>query len=336
MLMQQCGLDDIWTCAFTPELARLEPEEFIRLVSERQPIAELWVGPDFALGRGRRGTIAVLSEMGGAAGWALHMVPPYRHEGQIVSSSGIRTLLSAGAVRGAGDLLGRPYSLSGELDSQNIVRVDPLHQLPRPGVYAGQARQPGTILDATITVLAHPRRDPAHLPRPHRRPPLRPHRTSTSSAAETERRYPRRHRRRARRPPRLLARPRCRSSAATPQGKPLGTLTAGTVGFAAASAEPMAVPAESRRERCSLLQSAEPRVPGNLRDRRSANAAAGSPDTQRCQNIEPMLLRLVLGFDFLLVLLDDARLEMRRHGVVVRQPHGVRPRPWVIDRKSVA
>jgi riboflavin kinase / FMN adenylyltransferase len=156
LLMQQCGLDDIWTCAFTPELARLEPEEFIRLVSERQPIAELWVGPDFALGRGRRGTIAVLSEMGGAAGWALHMVPPYRHEGQIVSSSGIRTLLSAGAVRGAGDLLGRPYSLSGELDSQGIVRVNPLHQLPRPGVYAGQARQPGTILDATITVLPTP------------------------------------------------------------------------------------------------------------------------------------------------------------------------------------
>jgi riboflavin kinase/FMN adenylyltransferase len=155
-LIQACGIDDIWTCAFTPEVARLEPEEFIRLVSERQPIAELWVGPDFALGRGRRGTIAVLSEMGGAAGWALHMVPPYRHEGQIVSSSGIRTLLSAGAVRGAGDLLGRPYSVIGDLDAHNVVRADPLRQLPRQGVYAGQVRQQGSVLDATVTVLSTP------------------------------------------------------------------------------------------------------------------------------------------------------------------------------------
>jgi riboflavin kinase/FMN adenylyltransferase len=155
-LIKACGIDDIWTCTFTPELARLEPEEFIRLVSERRPIAELWVGPDFALGRGRRGTIAVLSEMGGAAGWALHMVPPYRHEGQIVSSSGIRTLLSAGAVRGAGDLLGRPYSISGDLTAEGIMHVDPLRQLPRAGVYAGQVRQAGSTLDATLTVLPLP------------------------------------------------------------------------------------------------------------------------------------------------------------------------------------
>src|SRR5579859_607929 len=56
-LLQECGMDDVWVCPFTTELARMEPEDFMRLVAERQPIAELWVGADFGLGRGRRGTI---------------------------------------------------------------------------------------------------------------------------------------------------------------------------------------------------------------------------------------------------------------------------------------
>ena len=46
----------------------------MHMVTERQPIAELWVGADFAMGRGRKGSIAVLAELGAASGWDLHMV----------------------------------------------------------------------------------------------------------------------------------------------------------------------------------------------------------------------------------------------------------------------
>ena len=85
---------------------------------------------DFALGRGRRGSLAVLAEIGAAFGWALHIVPPQRYEGQVVSSTAIRTLLAAGAVRGAADLLGRTYSVVGEIDRRGCV--DPNRALPRP------------------------------------------------------------------------------------------------------------------------------------------------------------------------------------------------------------
>src|SRR5579859_349491 len=71
-LLHACGIDDVWVCPFTIELARLEPEEFMRLVTDRQPMAELWVGADFALGRGRKGTISVLAEIGAALGWGMH------------------------------------------------------------------------------------------------------------------------------------------------------------------------------------------------------------------------------------------------------------------------
>jgi riboflavin kinase/FMN adenylyltransferase len=133
-LLYEIGVDDVWTCPFTQELARLEPEEFMRVVMERQPLAELWVGFDFALGRGRRGTLSVLSEIGGAAGWGLHMVPPLRFEGQIVSSTAIRTLLAAGAVRGAADLLGRTYTVPAEVTAPGLACVDPDRALPRSGL----------------------------------------------------------------------------------------------------------------------------------------------------------------------------------------------------------
>ncbi len=151
------GMDDVWVCPFTTELARLEPEDFMRMVAERQPMSELWVGADFALGRGRRGTISVLAEIGSAMGWGLHMVPPLMLEGQIVSSTAIRTLLSAGAVRGAADLLGRPYGVSGDLNGDDL-EVDPLRALPRAMLYDAQLRQGHSAHDVSVTVLNAPNR----------------------------------------------------------------------------------------------------------------------------------------------------------------------------------
>lgn len=153
-LLTAQGIDFIWVCNFTTDVARLEPEEFLRMVADRQPIAELWIGADFALGRGRKGTIAVLSELCGAAGWGLHMVPPYRLQGQVVSSTAIRTLLSTGSVRGAADLLGRPYTVPGTLRSAApgsagyVFRTEPQRALPRPGAY--EVLVHGTELSASI------------------------------------------------------------------------------------------------------------------------------------------------------------------------------------------
>ena len=152
-LIYASGIDDVWVCPFTTELSRLEPQEFLRLVSERRSIAELWIGADFALGRGRMGTIGVLAEIGANYGWGLHMVPPYRLEGQIVSSTAIRTLLSTGATLGAAELLGRPYSVEGELTADGTLRVDARRALPRSGLaYEAQLLQDQREHDVIATV----------------------------------------------------------------------------------------------------------------------------------------------------------------------------------------
>jgi riboflavin kinase/FMN adenylyltransferase len=157
-LLLENGVDAVWICPFTQELSRLEPEDFMRLVTDRQPLAELWVGADFALGRGRRGTIAVLSEMGSKMGWGLHVVPPYTLEGQVVSSTAIRTLLSAGAVRGAADLLGRNYTISGELQGDELL-VDPLRALPRAAIaFDAHLSQDEAAHECVVTVHPTPGR----------------------------------------------------------------------------------------------------------------------------------------------------------------------------------
>jgi riboflavin kinase/FMN adenylyltransferase len=156
-MLQACGIDEVWVCQFTPEVARLEPEDFMRMVAERQPLAELWVGSDFAMGRGRRGTISVLAELGSKLGWGLHMVPPYMLEGQIVSSTAIRTLLSAGAVRGAADLLGRLYRAPGRIEGEELI-VEPSRALPRAGIYEANVQQDGASQIANATILAVPGR----------------------------------------------------------------------------------------------------------------------------------------------------------------------------------
>ena len=45
--------DHVWTMEFTRELSMLRADEFLKLIQTRGHIDELWIGPDFAMGRGR-------------------------------------------------------------------------------------------------------------------------------------------------------------------------------------------------------------------------------------------------------------------------------------------
>jgi hypothetical protein len=79
-------------------------------------------------------------------------VPPYMLDGQVVSSTAIRTLLAAGAVRGVADLLGRPYSVMGDLEGDELV-VDPLRTLPRSGLYQALLHQSDAAEEVPVQVL---------------------------------------------------------------------------------------------------------------------------------------------------------------------------------------
>jgi len=150
-LMRGVGIDDVWVCQFDKDIAALTPEAFLALVGERHRIAELWVGADFALGKGRSGNTEALARIGRSSGWKLNVVKPLLEGREPVSSTRIRELLTQGDVEGAGELLGRPYTLTvdGESTNPRQFHVDARRALPIPGIYAGYVeagRQSGGAL----------------------------------------------------------------------------------------------------------------------------------------------------------------------------------------------
>jgi riboflavin kinase/FMN adenylyltransferase len=111
---------------------------------------ELWIGHDFALGYKREGNAEFLTKLGQARGFAVHAVDPLTNDGEIISSSNIRTALRTGDVAHAAKLLGRPFRLSGRVvpgDGRGKTIGIPTanlevwqdHAIPFNGVYACRA-----------------------------------------------------------------------------------------------------------------------------------------------------------------------------------------------------
>jgi riboflavin kinase/FMN adenylyltransferase len=166
-VLRQLGLDEVMVIEFTPALSMLNPEEFLGLVAEEHPLAELWVGSDFALGRGRSGTIAALADLGRIQGFALHVVPPQRADREVISSTFIRSLLSQGNVRHANRLLGRRYRISGVVETGAArgrqlgfptanIRPDAKRALPADGVYAAVVSLDGVEHRAVVNLGSRP------------------------------------------------------------------------------------------------------------------------------------------------------------------------------------
>jgi riboflavin kinase/FMN adenylyltransferase len=112
-LLQGQGLDSVGVLAFTSELAQLSAEDFLSLLVQELEMRLLVVGPDFALGRNRAGTIGVMREIGERLGFRVEVASLLAEAEEKVGSSAIRQALAAGDVERVGRLLGRPFSLRG-------------------------------------------------------------------------------------------------------------------------------------------------------------------------------------------------------------------------------
>lgn len=112
-LLADLGVDLLAILSFTPAVAGTPAARFVAALSRHLGLAELWVGPDFALGHRRAGDISFLQRLGKREGFAVRVVEPLRWRGDVVSSTRIRIALTAGDVEEANGCLGRPYHLMG-------------------------------------------------------------------------------------------------------------------------------------------------------------------------------------------------------------------------------
>jgi riboflavin kinase / FMN adenylyltransferase len=110
------------------------------------------VGEDFHFGHRQAGDVKFLRELGMHHGFDVVITPPVVYRGEVVSSTAIRRAIAAGDVTHASALLGRPFSLTGQVvpgtgtgrrftfPTLNLVPEQEL--LPARGVYVTR-----TLLD---------------------------------------------------------------------------------------------------------------------------------------------------------------------------------------------
>ena len=173
-LLAALGLDFVLILPFNRTAAALSAADFMQQLVTRVPLCALWIGPDFALGRGREGNAARLGELGRDLGYDLRVTPAYDWHGEPVRSSRIRSLLvNEGAVEQAAELLGRPYEVWGEVvhgaergrglgfPTANLA-LPPGRLVPAYGIYACWAWRGETGYPAAVNVGVRPSFDNGH------------------------------------------------------------------------------------------------------------------------------------------------------------------------------
>lgn len=115
-LLLEAGLGGVITLPFDAALAGLTAETFIGdLLVTRLQAAGLVCGHDFHFGKGRAGSPEMLVAHGAAQDLPVRIVSPFQSGTVLVSSSTIRAALAQGDVAGAARLLGRHWSVTGEV-----------------------------------------------------------------------------------------------------------------------------------------------------------------------------------------------------------------------------
>lgn len=115
LLLESIGIDEVILADFE-KLKEISAEDFV----ERILIAELGCktalcGEDFRFGKGALGGVSLLKEISKRLGFGLIIQGEVQADGEKISSSRIKKLLSEGNVKKAAELMGEPFFSVGEV-----------------------------------------------------------------------------------------------------------------------------------------------------------------------------------------------------------------------------
>lgn len=146
-VLSEFGVLALYVVQFDKAFAATEPEEFVQKHLSRLSLKQIVVGQDFRFGRGGKGDVATLARFANELGIGVREVAPVEENGAKVSSSQIRAHLVQGRVEAVQALLGRPYTVTGEVvhgdkrgrtigfPTANLGQTDAF-VMPASGVYA--------------------------------------------------------------------------------------------------------------------------------------------------------------------------------------------------------
>lgn len=146
-LLESFGVDRMYGVQFSKEYAAIPAETFVYEHLKSLKLQRVVVGSDFSFGRGGRAGVEDLRNMCRELGVPVSIVNQVEENGTKVGSTQIRAHLSEGRVEAAQALLGRPYTVTGQVvhgnalgrqigfPTANLGGIDD-YVIPAAGVYA--------------------------------------------------------------------------------------------------------------------------------------------------------------------------------------------------------
>jgi riboflavin kinase/FMN adenylyltransferase len=167
-LLEELGVDVMCVLPFTPEFRRLGPEEFVHeVLVERLHVSAVVIGDNFRYGEKGAGDVSTLTASGKRFGFTVEGVALQGSEETTYSSTYVRSLVDAGEVEEAAQVLGREHRVEGVVvrgdgrgreigyPTANISLV-PWSAVPADGIYAGHLVRGEQLLPAAISIGSNP------------------------------------------------------------------------------------------------------------------------------------------------------------------------------------
>ena len=166
-LLESFGIDFVFQLKFDRQLSELSAEDYIAdILVEGLGVKSFIVGNDFRFGHQRKGNFSLLRDAGQQFGFEVVETAAYERNGHRISSTFIREQLAKADFSLVEQLLGRPYSIKGEVVRGKQLGTDmgfptcninPQRlRIPLHGVYACEVRLADKYRPAAVNIGYRP------------------------------------------------------------------------------------------------------------------------------------------------------------------------------------
>lgn len=167
-IIKSLGIDYLFSLEFDKFIQHLSAEEFVqKLLIDAFKMKEAYCGFNYHYGYKAEGSPETLIKAGVRDGFGIHVLEPYKIDGNLVSSTLIRELIAEGKVGECKKYMGRNYTVGGEVVVGNKIGrtigfptsnllIDETMVTPAHGVYVTYCKYNGVEYQGITNVGIKP------------------------------------------------------------------------------------------------------------------------------------------------------------------------------------
>jgi riboflavin kinase/FMN adenylyltransferase len=166
-LLEDLGIEAVILFPFSRDFAKITAESFVKdMLWGKLKVRKIFIGHNYTFGNDKKGNDAYLKDFGGKLGFEVEVISAVKMNGLDISSTRTRKAILDGDMKGASEMLGRPYNLGGVVVSghgrgaglgfptANIKAEKEL--VPPRGVYAVKAEHGGRQYEGVLNIGYNP------------------------------------------------------------------------------------------------------------------------------------------------------------------------------------